>query len=66
MKIKLCVTHSGTKVHKTNKFERPCCDNRKKGIFQDYVSIHVYEGEESEITCTKCLNKIKKYRKKII
>lgn len=59
--MKLCTTHTGGKIHKYAK-GNPCCVNRGKGLFSDYVAVYEFEGDESKITCKKCINKIKKYK----
>ncbi len=60
--MRLCKTHTGTKIHKLAR-DQPCCVNRKKGLSTDYVVIYEFEGDESLIDCKKCLSKIRKFSK---
>jgi len=65
--MKLCYIH-GKKIHKAIEVKGdlvPCCDPRPGGrtLFdRGYQCVEPFEGEESEITCKKCLAKIAKFR----
>ena len=61
--MKLIQTHTSGIVHKSAK-GRPCCASRKKGLFSDYVALYEFDGEEEQVTCKRCLAKIKKYKNK--
>jgi hypothetical protein len=60
--MKLVQTHTG-KIHKAgDKTGRPICASRSTQFESEFVALYPSEGDESEIDCKHCINKIKKYK----